>query len=46
MAAPVFTGPLNSPDHELWLEYGAVELSDRGLDDDVPGTVTWLDIND
>jgi len=28
------------------MEYGAVELSERGLDDDVPDTVTWLDIND
>lgn len=46
MATSVFTGPLTSQDYELWLEYGAVELSERGLDDDVPDNVTWLDIND
>jgi len=46
MAAPVFMGSLTSQDHELRLEYGTAELSEHGLDDDVPDTVTWLGVND
>jgi hypothetical protein len=46
MAAPVFMGSLTSQDHEPWLEYGTVELSERGLDDEVPDAVALLGVND